>query len=229
MFDIEKADLIIEKRDDDTQVFTITPHKDIQTEELINLVKQIYDEELKEEFKDTIILQLKQLNSELKAEVFKYAFTREDLKDPMTTLNIFNLIKIYNTLDDSFFEDETVWFSSLEDLLDLKLLIHSELKQFVRQFSVYFLSLIKSYNKMTYTPMDSNVELPQIFKTLFLSMDFMTAAGIFSVSSSINTNELLLITDPIKYLSEMMVKNCIGIKLLNDFLEQQTEMNKKEI
>lgn len=224
LFEVSNADIIIEKQEDETQVFTITPHTDITQEDLLSLVQQIYDREIDEEFKDTILLHLKSLSSELKAEVLKYAFTREDLKDPLTSLNIFNLIKIYNTLDDSFFEDENVWFNSLEDLLDLKLLIHSELKQFVRKFSIYFLSLIKSYNKMTYTPMDNNIELPQIFKTLFLSMDFMTAAGIFSVSSPINTDELLLVSDPIRYLSEMMVKNCIGIKLLNDFLEQKADM-----
>lgn len=215
------SDTKIEKQEDGSNIITVTPHMDISKEQLLEMVESIYDSELNLDTKDTYLLNFKLLNSELKAEVFKYAFTREDLKDPLTSLNIFNLIKIYNTLDETFFEDENVWFNSLEDLLDLKLLIHSELKTFVRQFSIYFLSLIKSYNKMTYTLLDNNIELPQLYKTLFLSMDFMTAAGIFSVSNPINTTELLCINDPMKYLTEMMVKNCLGISLFNDFLSQQ--------
>jgi hypothetical protein len=215
------SDIQCEKQEDGTNICKIIPHNNISKEELIEMISSIYDEELKEENQEIVLLNLKHLSSELKAEVFKYAFTREDIKDPLTTLNILNLIKIYNTLDETFFEDENVWFNSLEDLLDLKLLIHSELKTFVRQFSIYFLSLIKSYNKMTYTLLDNNIELPQLYKTLFLSMDFMTAAGIFSVSNPINTTELLCINDPMKYLTEMMVKNCLGISLFNDFLSQQ--------
>ena len=163
------------------------------------------------------------MNTELKAEAIKYALSREDLKDPVTSLNIFNLIKTYNTLDDSFFEDENVWVNSLEDLLDLKLEIHDELKIFVKQFSIYFLSLIKSYNKMIYTPLDNHIDLPQIYKTLFLSMDFMTASSIFSISDPINTEDLIYIDNSTSYLIEMMVKNCLGIGLLNAFLEQHKD------
>ena len=213
------SDIQCEKQEDGTNVCKIIPHSNISKEELIEMVSSIYDEELEENCKDVNLLILKHLSSELKAEVFKYAFTREDLKDPLTTLNILNIIKIYNTLDDSFFEDENIWFNSLEDLLDLKLLINNELKDFIRKFSIYFISLIKSYNKMTYTPMDNSIELPQLFKTLFLSMDFMTASGIFSISKHINTDELIFINDSMKYLTDMMIKNCMGVGLLNDFLE----------
>lgn len=213
------SDTEFEKQEDGSNLITITPHSDISKEQLLEMIESVYNNELEENIKDTYLLNFKSLNSELKAEVFKYAFTREDLKDPLTSLNILNIIKIYNTLDDSFFEDKNIWFNSLEDLLDLKLLIHSELKEFIKKFSIYFLSLIKSYNKMTYTPMDNNIELPQLFKTLFLSMDFMTASGIFSISKPISTDELVLVNDPMKYLTDMMVKNCIGVGLLNDFLE----------
>lgn len=225
LWKISKTDMTIENNLDDTKTFTLKPHMDISKDELLALLQQVYDSQVDEEFKDTVYLRLKGLSSELLAEVFKYAFTRDDLKDPLTSLNVFNLIKIYNTLDESFFEDENVWFSSLESMLDVKLLIHNELKQFIRQFSIYFLSLIKSYNKITYTPVDNNIEMGQLFKTLFLTMDFMTAAGIFSTTKDINTNELLLITDAFKYLNDMMVKNCMGINLLNSFLEEKEITN----
>lgn len=224
-WNIIKTDMTIEKNLDGTMTYMLKPHMDISKDELLTVIQQVYDSQVSEEFKDTVYLRLKGLSSELLAEVFKYAFTRYDLKDPLTSLNIFNLIKIYNTLDESFFEDENVWFSSLENMLDVKLLIHNELKQFIRQFSIYFLSLIKSYNKITYTSVDNNIEMGQLFKTLFLTMDFMTAAGIFSTTKDINTNELLLITDAFKYLNDMMVKNCMGINLLNSFLEEKEITN----
>lgn len=197
-------------------IMEITPNKSITKEELITLLQQVYDNK-----DETHYLRLKGLSAELLAEVFKYALAQEELKDPLTTLNILNLIKIYNTLDESYFDNEDVWFDSLETLLDVKLLIHSEIKQFVKKFSIYFLSLIKSYNKVTYTPMDNNIELPQLYKSLFLSMDFMTAAGIFSTVKNINTDELYVINDAVKYLSDMMIKNCFGIQILGEFLESK--------
>lgn len=208
--------------------FKLNVKEEITSEQLLELLKLVYDYEQRPKTK-TLFLNLKKLDTDLKADALKYALSREDLKDPITSLNILNLIKIYNNLDDSFFENENVWVNSLEDLLDLKLLIHDELKAFVRQFSIYFLSLIKSYNKMIYTPLDTHIDLPQTYKTLFLSMDFMTASGIFSVSEPINTDELIYINEATPYLMEMMVKNCMGIGLLNAFLEQKEGFFKRLI
>lgn len=199
----------------DDNSIVLTPHKSISKEELMEIVQYVYNDD------KVYYLRLKGLTTELLVEVFKFALTKDDLKDPLTTLNILNLIKIYNTLDESYFDNEDVWFDSLETLLDVKLVIHTELKEFIKKFSIYFLSLIKSYNKFTYTPMDDNIELPQLYKSLFLSMDFMTASGVFSTAKDINTNDLYIINDAIKYLSEMMVKNCLGIQLLSDFLENK--------
>lgn len=208
--------------------FKLNVKEEITSEQLLELLKLVYDYEQRPKTK-ILFLNLKKLDTDLKADALKYALSREDLKDPITSLNILNLIKIYNNLDDSFFENENVWVNSLEDLLDLKLLIHDELKAFVKQFSIYFLSLIKSYNKMIYTPLDTHIDLPQTYKTLFLSMDFMTASGIFSVSEPINTDELIYINEATPYLMEMMVKNCMGIGLLNAFLEQKEGFFKRLI
>lgn len=208
--------------------FKLNVKEEITSEQLLELLKLVYDYEQRPKTK-ILFLNLKKLDTDLKADALKYALSREDLKDPITSLNILNLIKIYNNLDDSFFENENVWVNSLEDLLDLKLLIHDELKAFIKQFSIYFLSLIKSYNKMIYTPLDTHIDLPQTYKTLFLSMDFMTASGIFSVSEPINTDELIYINEATPYLMEMMVKNCMGIGLLNAFLEQKEGFFKRLI
>ena len=208
--------------------FKLNVKEEITSEQLLELLKLVYDYEQRPKTK-VLFLNLKKLDTDLKADALKYALSREDLKDPITSLNILNLIKIYNNLDDSFFENENVWVNSLEDLLDLKLLINDELKAFIKQFSIYFLSLIKSYNKMIYTPLDTHIDLPQTYKTLFLSMDFMTASGIFSVSEPINTDELIYINEATPYLMEMMVKNCMGIGLLNAFLEQKEGFFKRLI
>lgn len=218
-FDLNHTDMLVNNSGEKT-IYKLTPHQDISKEDLLALVKQVYDMELQKDFDDVIYLNLREVSVENLAEVFKYAFGRDDIKDPITILNIINLIKIYNALNDTFFANEHIWFTSLEKMLDLKLLIHTELKQFIRQFSIYFLSLIKSYNKLTYTPIDNNIELPQLYQTLFESMDFMTAAGVFSVTKNINSDELVLINNSIVFLSEMMVKNCMGMSLLNEFLEE---------
>lgn len=228
LFDLTYADVKIENQEDGSNIYNVTPNNNISEEDLLTLLKQVYDFENQEEYNDVIMLKLKGLSVDLLSEAIKYSLSREDLKNPTMILNIINLIKIYNTLDDSFFENENVYVSSIEELLDIKFNIHSELQQFIKQLSIYFISLFKSYNKTSYSPLDNHIKLPSMYEKIFLSLDLLTLSGIFSVSPTFSTDECVYIEESMLYVSNIMRKNIIAMGMMNAFLEGLDNDNSKE-
>lgn len=188
----------------------------IETQKLLDALKMIYDFESSEN--QLTFLNLKGLPTSLITEAIKYSLTREDLKNPCMLLNIINLIKIYNTLDDTFFEDEKIYISSIEDLLDVKLDLTEELSDFQRQISIYFISLFKSYNKLTYEPLDKHIALPEIYKNIIMSLDILTLSGIFSVSKKFSTDDCIYIENGCAYLTELLMKGSLSSYLMNKLL-----------
>lgn len=196
----------------------ITLNNSLSIEDVEKTLSYIYDYE-KSLDNVNILLDLKGLETELLSECIKYSLLREDLKDPVMILNIINLIKIYNTLDDSYFEDENIYVNSIEDLLDLKLEIHTELAEFIKKTSMYFISLFKSYNKIMFTPLDNHKKLPDIYKAIFLSTDLLTLSGIFASSESFNTEECVYIEDSLIYISSLLLKGSMGVNLMENFFK----------
>lgn len=227
-YKLVKTDKIVRKDENKHKIIELIPHNDITKEELIDLLKYVYDLENNEKFKDNILLKLKGLNTDLIEESIKYSLTREDLKDPLMILNIINLIKIYNNLNDNFFQDENIYIDSKKQLLDIKKHIKQELKDFIKKLSIYFISIIKSYNKVTYTSLDTYTVLPNIYKTIFLSSDFLTLAGILSVSDSFNTEECVTVKDSFTYVSSLLTKNLLSINLMNNFFKDFDKKIKKD-
>ena len=196
----------------------ITFSNDISNENLIKHLEYIYNyENLQKEI--NILCNLKNLSLDKLINAFKYALSREDLKDPLMLLNIIAIIKNDNTLDDSFFENKNIFISSIDDMLDLRIGLKSEIKAFKKQLSIYFLSLFKTYNKTHFMPSDNIVELPNIYNAIMLSIDLSVISGIFATSESFNTNECVYVKDAYKYLSNMMMKNAISMAFFKEFVE----------
>lgn len=196
------------------------PSDDIISFELLEDLKNIFDLETQtDEYK--IITKLKGLDTEILIEAFRYSMSRKDLKDPLMILNIINLIKIFNTLDDSFFENEDVYIDSIEAMVDIRLELQDEIEDFIKELSVYYLSLFKSYNKLSYTPTDVHHKLPTVYKIIFLSTDLLTLSGIFSVSKPFNTDECVFLDDGIDCLFKLQEKSTLGLNLFTDFLKDK--------
>ncbi|MGN1393467.1 MAG: hypothetical protein ACI4V7_05405, partial [Succinivibrionaceae bacterium] len=167
-------DTTIEKKKIDIQdAYEITFSPSITAEKLVENLSIIFESEYKNP-KDIFLTNLKGLDIELITEGLKFALNYKNLKDSLMLLNILNLIKTYNTLDDSFFMNENIYISSIEDMLDLRLNLKDEIKEFNKKLSMYFISLIKSYNKTIFLPTDKCVDLPEIYKNIFLNIDLLT-------------------------------------------------------
>lgn len=199
----------------------LKPTDEIHNIDVEKFINEIYalESELANEGKNNIGLDLKGLDIETLEAIIKTSLHREDLSDPIMILNILNLIKIYNTLNDNYFTSENVYFQNTEMLLDVRLDLQEELEAFIKQLSIYFISLFKSYNKVTYTPTDIHKKLPKIYKTIFLSSDFLTLSGIFASSEPFSTSECIYLEDAIECMYTLEQKSAIGYSLISNMIE----------
>lgn len=210
-------DLIIEESEVGTRVRI---SNSIFVDDLLKVVETITEYEAQDD-SENIFLDLKELNTEKLAEVFRLVLPKDDLKDPLLILNIINLIKVYNSLDDTFFQNPDIYFNSIEDLLDLKLEISSELAEFTKKVGIYFISLFKSYNKFHYAPNDKHCKLPTLFKTIFLSTDLLTLSGVFSDAEHFDTSECMMIDDAMIYLTSLLMKGSMSFEMIEMFLRDK--------
>lgn len=170
---------------------------------------------------------LKHATTEQKIEAIRYGLNTPTLNDPLMQLNLYNLVKSYNNMNDDFFNSDDIYFNSVEELLDVKLALGAEIKAFIRQLSIYFVSLLKSYNKMMFTPAEEHIELPQLYKNMVLSSDIMTLSGILAKSPAFSTDELVYINNAYVYMTTLIDRSKYGLGLLNNFIDtlEQTEVS----
>jgi hypothetical protein len=180
----------------------------LNEKELILALEEIY---IKEKDTDTSeFLDIKPLPFELKKAVFKHALTYPDLLNSYMILNIFNLIKGYNTFDDSFFENPSIYFNTLEEFLDIKTDLATEINVFMKQLIVWYLSVLRSCSIVD----ENAVTMPFVFQRIILAGDFVSLANIFSKVPDINNIELFVVKDAYVYLTTLVKKFAIGDMLM---------------
>lgn len=208
--------------------YTISFDENITVDELLDNLNKIYTLEESKKFKHIIFTRLKNLNIDLIIEALRISLSRETLKDPLMLLNIINLVKVYNTLEESFFEDENIYFKDMEDLLDVRLELRDEVNAFSKQLSIYFISLIKSYSKTTFLPTDEYISLPAAYKSIILSTDFYTLSGIFAAGEQFNTTNCPYVIDAMECLSTLFLKNSVGLNLFENFAKKVKKTKKSK-
>jgi hypothetical protein len=172
---------------------------------------------------DKVLVDIKTVPFELKRDIIKFALGYQELKDPLMIMNLINLVKVYNTLEEEYFQNADIYVNSVEELLDLKLALNAELKAFTKQISIYFLSLFKSYSKTAFTATDEHIKLNYLYHAVFCSTDFLTLAGIFAKTPEFSTKDLIYIDDAYKYVSLLIAKGADTILLINDMFEKFKE------
>lgn len=210
--------------------------KDISEEDTIEALKSIFDWELaigdfKVDDKDftgrpVVNLSLKGINYPALREAFRYSFNRIDMRNPFMLMNVFNFIKTYNTLTDKFLKSPEVFLNDLEQSTDLKIELKSEIIELKKKTSIYFLSTLKSYNKLEYTDKDNYPVLPNMFKAFFNSSDLLTLCGIFADSPTFDTKELVKVHNAFEYVTSMLEKSAVGFGLMEGFLNLMEEKGK---
>lgn len=198
---IENFDASVLKSSDDR---TITFDENLKSEEMIGIIGKL----LKYESENNVHygFQLKKLGAEKVSSILRYAMKLENLENPSILFNVILLLKTYNSLNDAFFEDENVWFDSLEDFLDVKCELKQDIKGFNTKLAIYFISCLKSLGKFEYSFIDNPVEIPETFKNILTSIDIFTVSGILSNNNGYSDKDMKLIRNAYAYVSEIVSK-----------------------
>ena len=167
------------------------------------------------------MLDIKSLSLDDKVAIIKIALNCEDVTDPLMIMNLINLVKVYNTLADDYFESPDVYVNSVEELLDLKLALSANLKEFARNIVIYFLSILKSYHKTSYHSTDSHKPLPSLYNMFFWSVDFLTLSGILAKAPEVSTKELTFIDGAPNILMALITKSANSLVLMEQFFKDK--------
>lgn len=181
----------------------ITVNSSIESEQLKVFLDKLFQFELDNlEFRPRLIL--KDLSFELKCEAMKIALTRSDLVDQVMILNIFNLVKSWNTFADKYFEDRITLCNSIEEYIDLKLKCKTELNAFKTNVVKFFISALKSYSVTVNTV--NLVDLPQVYLYM-LNLLSMTDISKLVSDYPVDTKDCGVISQGIAIIDNLIYKN----------------------
>lgn len=197
--------------DVDSNIIVFIINNNISENTLIELLNAFYNFEYTH--LDTDIRLRVNLDVKKVACLLKHAFKTDNLVDPITLLNIINLIKPCNTLDDEFFKNENIFVNSIEELIDLKLEIKEDLTKFITNLSKYFIGLLKSYNKFDFIGTDDVVTIPPLYEKIILSVDIIILSGVLNLSSDFNIHDC-----PLIYNSQFYLDKLIGTTQISNYL-----------
>ena len=191
--------------------------KDILEENLIKNLEILYEyEKVREE---SIAVDVKMLSMELKIALFKHALQYESLLNSYIILNIFNLIKGYNTFDDSYFDEIFTYFNNLEEYLDIKIQLNREISEFTKKLMIYYVSIMKSCGAIENPVV--GIEIPYLYQRILYISDFVSLSNMFMKCPNFNTEELIVINGAYDYITMLANKFSIG----NMFLEALQNVN----
>ena len=205
---ISNADYDLSKHDG---IIKFSP--EISSEILKTAVSDCLDFVLDIEAREQPKISLRGLPTNLLLDGLRVCFSRTDIKSPTVLLNIYNTVKRYNTLDQSFFESEEVWFTSIEQFLDVKVGLKDEIQAFTNKMAFYFLSCIYSMHKVEYTMLDRHEPMPDIYLNFMLTSDFYTLSAIVGKADNIQTKDLTMIDNAYAYITELALRSNIAAKL----------------
>lgn len=89
------------------------------------------------------ILDIKDMDTDSKVECFRYFLTSDVISNISVISNIFLLIDGVSSIDENTLEDSRVFFNSLEEYVDIKLQLRSEMDSFNIKLLEYYLGIVE--------------------------------------------------------------------------------------
>lgn len=161
------------------------------------------------------VFNLRGLNTEVLAEGMKILLKCETISNASLLLNIYNLVKKYNSFDSGFFESESNWFVDAEQFLTIKRITNAECQEFINKLSLWFLSALYSMHKVEYTMMDIPQNMPLTYHYFILISDFFTISALLA-KSKIDLNDMKLVNRAYMYIGELSTRTALSFKLMEN-------------
>ena len=151
----------------------------ITKEDFVESLKILFDFEINSSF--TIDILIKDLSYDYRKEALSLALKTPELRNPIFLMNVFCLIKGYNTFDEAYFEHEQVFLNDEVEFLDIFDDLEQEIKEVTYKTAEYYVSMLKTCNLVEAVENNPNaVKLENLYVYLFDSMDVTILAKILS-------------------------------------------------
>lgn len=211
------------KSTDDGMYETVTFDPSISSDELKNcllsIIKAYEDLKLDSSVENQIIPQpvfnLRGIQTDVLADGMKILLKCETIVNASLLLNIYNLVKKYNSFDSEFFNSESNWFVDAEQFLTIKRLTNLECQEFINNLSMWFLSAMYSMHKVEYTMMDIPHNMPLTYHYFILISDFFTISALLA-KSKVDLSELKLVNRAYMYIGELSTRTALSFKLMEN-------------
>lgn len=189
--------------------------------DLLEQLHEIYKKEV-EELKRTNnvtdkIIDLKGESLETLENVFRDLLDNDYCLNYSVILNLNLLVNGYNTLDDGMFESDEVWFTSIEQLIDIKIDLADVISKFQRNVTIWTLGLLKSAHKVEYVYLDQFKEIPNLYKRLLITTPLMSVSQCVFKTKNLNLDEVPLVKDAFPTFMEMCSTASLGYQMLQIF------------
>lgn len=175
---------------------TLKKNKQKQLEVFMFEVKNLNDEYFSQ-LDPGEVLDIKEMSTDDKISCFRYFLKSEGITNISVISNLFLLINGISNIDDNALNDERVFFSSLEEYVDVKLEIKEEIDSFNIALLEYYLGVVeglnvtldelKSHIPNTYFNLMSLVT-PELVSKLMLK--YLTRIDCHNVKPAFNANDL---------------------------------------
>lgn len=143
------------------------------------------------------VLDIKKLSTEDKSLCFRYFLSSDAITNVSVISNLFLLINGISDIDDNTLEDERIFFSSLEEYVDIKLEIKEEIDKFNIALLEYYLGIVEGLN-VTLDELKSHIPnthfnlmslvTPELISKLMLK--YLTRIDCHNVKPAFNANDL---------------------------------------
>lgn len=153
--------------------------EDIAKEDMLLSLKELWKFEV--DTGHTIDILIKNLPYDYRKDALGLALKTENLKNQIFLMNIFCLIKGYNTFEESYFEHEQVFLNDEIEFLDIFDDLEEEIKTVTLKTAEYYISMLKTCNLVEAVENNPNaVAMENMYTYLFNSFDVTILAKILS-------------------------------------------------
>lgn len=189
--------------------------ENIDTEDLKVCLEVLWKNE--NESNHSIDILIKNLSYEKRREALRIALKTENLSNKIFLMNVFCLIKGYNTFDEAYFENEQVFLNDEVEFLDIFDDLEEEINFVTTKLAEYYVSMLKTCNLVEAVNNNPNaVEMEKLYVFLFSMLDVTVMAKILSSvkdPSIWETKKIVLYS--LNYLGQMAEKFMFTNSILN--------------
>ena len=191
----------------------------ISVEDLLVILKRFWEFEVASNH--TIDILIKNLSYEHRKAALGEALKTTQLRNPIFLMNVFCLIKGYNTFEDAYFEHEQVFLNDEVEFLDIFDDLETEIGEVTKQLAEYYISMLKTCNLIDGVENNPNtVRIESLYEYLFTSVDVVILARILSsVKDPTIWETKKIVYNSLGYLGAIAEKFVFTNSILNVFSE----------